>query len=223
MTQFRKNRITYPLLSIARHRMGTDGTGVTTLVAGAGCPLHCKWCINRQLLQDAPSKETTPQELLDLVMIDDLYFRASGGGITFGGGESLLHADFIREFRNICPSQWKINAETSLYVPRNYLAAITDCVDLFIVDCKDMNAEIYAEYTGGDCAVMEENLKFLLERVGPEKVIVRVPLIPEYNTKADQENSAEKLKKIGVTGLDLFEYVIRERLSESPSEMGKMK
>ena len=166
--------------------------------------------MNRQLLHNAPSKETTPQELLDLVMIDDLYFRASGGGITFGGGEPLLHADFIREFRELCPAQWKINVETSLYVPRNYLAAITDCADLFIVDCKDMNADIYAKYTGGDCAVMEENLMFLLERVGPEKVIVRVPLIPEYNTRENQEKSAEKLKKIGVTGLDLFEYVIRE-------------
>ena len=79
-----------------------------------------------------------------------------------------------------------------------------------------MNADIYAKYTGGDCAVMEENLMFLLERVGPEKVIVRVPLIPEYNTKADQKKSADKLKKIGVTGLDMFEYVIRESLSESP-------
>ena len=149
-------------------------------------------------------------------MIDDLYFRASGGGITFGGGEPLLHADFIREFRSICPPEWKINMETSLYVPRNYLAAVTDCADLFIVDCKDMNAEIYAGYTGGDFAVMEENLKFLLERVGPEKVLVRVPLIPEYNTKEDQNNSVEKLKEIGVTELDLFEYVIRESLSESP-------
>ena len=62
MTQLQKNSSTYPLLSIARHRMGTDGTGITTLVAGAGCPLHCKWCINRQLLHNAPSKETTPQE-----------------------------------------------------------------------------------------------------------------------------------------------------------------
>ncbi len=212
------NSITYPLLSIARHRIGTDGTGITTLVAGAGCPLHCRWCINRQLLQNAPSKDTTPQELLDLVMIDDLYFRASGGGITFGGGESLLHADFIREFRSICPSQWKISAETSLYVPRNYLAAITDCVDLFIVDCKDMNAEIYASYTGGDCTVMEENLKFLLQRVGPEKLIVRVPLIPGYNTKENQNNSAEKLKEIGVTELDMFEYLIREKSEESLGE-----
>ena len=39
----------YPLLSLSRLRMGIDGEGVTTLVAGAGCPLSCRWCINERL------------------------------------------------------------------------------------------------------------------------------------------------------------------------------
>ncbi len=46
----------YPLLRIERLRMGTDGAGVTTLVAGAGCPLSCRWCINRRLLAEAPAE-----------------------------------------------------------------------------------------------------------------------------------------------------------------------
>ena len=44
----------YPLLHLSRHRLGTDGVGVTTLVAGAGCPLRCRWCINARLLREAP-------------------------------------------------------------------------------------------------------------------------------------------------------------------------
>ena len=36
---------TFPLIGMARLRMGIDGSGITTLVAGAGCPLRCKWCI----------------------------------------------------------------------------------------------------------------------------------------------------------------------------------
>ena len=71
----------YPLLRLARLRMGTDGEGVTTLIAGAGCPLHCRWCINRELLLRAPSELVTAQELLERVRIDDLYFRATGGGL----------------------------------------------------------------------------------------------------------------------------------------------
>lgn len=171
--------------------------------------MNCRWCINQKLLEEAQAENVTAQELLDRVIADDLYYRATGGGITFGGGESLLHADFIREFRGICPQEWKITAETSLFVPRNYLAAVTDAVDLFVVDCKDMNGDIYRKYTGEDVSVMKENLAFLISRKGSEQVLVRVPLIPDYNTVEDQLRSTEVLKSMGVKRLDLFKYVIK--------------
>ena len=202
--------VTFPLLALNRHRMATDGEGVTTLVAGAGCPLHCKWCINKKLLQEGTPQHVTAEELFERVKVDSLYFLASGGGITFGGGEPLLHADFIREFRKLCPAGWKITVETSLFVPRNYLAAVTDAVDLFIVDCKDMNQDTYRAYTGEDGSVMKENLEFLLQRTDPEQIVVRVPLIPEYNNGQAQESSARELRDMGVKRLDLFEYVKRD-------------
>ena len=49
--------VTFPLLALNRHRMATDGEGVTTLVAGAGCPLHCKWCINKKVHSAVHSKQ----------------------------------------------------------------------------------------------------------------------------------------------------------------------
>ncbi|MBR4549468.1 MAG: radical SAM protein [Oscillospiraceae bacterium] len=199
----------FPLLRIARLRMGSDGAGITTLIAGAGCPLRCRWCINKRLLREAPAEPLTAAELLERVRIDDLYFRASGGGVTFGGGESLLHAAFLRRFRELCPSEWRICAETSLAVSPELLSLSVGAVDSFIVDCKDMDADIYRRYTGGDPDLMRENLRFLLEAVGPERLLVRVPLIPEYNTKEDQQRSAARLRGMGITQLELFDYVIR--------------
>lgn len=200
----------YPLLALSRLRMGIDGPGVTTLVAGAGCPLRCRWCINRRLLREAPAESVTAAELVERLRIDDLYFRASGGGVTFGGGESLLHAAFLRRFRELCPPDWRISAETSLAVPPEALRLALDAADLFIVDCKDMDEDVYRRYTGGDGARMKDNLRLLLSLVGPERVTVRVPLIPGCNTPEHQARSVAALKALGVTRLDVFEYVIRE-------------
>ncbi|MBQ2641898.1 MAG: radical SAM protein [Lachnospiraceae bacterium] len=205
------NEPLYPLLSLVRLRMGTDGSGVTTLVAGAGCPLHCRWCINARLLAEATAEMVTAETLLDRVKIDDLYFRATGGGICFGGGESLLHTDLIRRFREIAPSEWRITVETSLAVPTDNVLDAVDAVDTFIVDCKDMDPGIYHRYTGGDGSLMAENLRLLLQKAGPDRILVRVPLIPQYNTAEDQARSAEVLRKAGVRRLDLFSYVVPDR------------
>ena len=202
------NEPLYPLLSLVRLRMGTDGSGVTTLVAGAGCPLHCRWCINARLLAEAPAEMVTAEALLKRVKIDDLYFRATGGGICFGGGESLLHTDLIRRFREIAPAEWRITVETSLAVPAENVLGAVDAVDTFIVDCKDMDPGIYHRYTDGDSTLMTENLRRLLQKAGPDRILVRVPLIPQYNTAEDQDRSAELLRKMGVKRLDLFSYVV---------------
>ena len=201
----------YPLLSLSRLRMGIDGPGVTTLIAGTGCPLRCRWCINRDILRETPEGFVSARELYERVKIDDLYFRASGGGVCFGGGESLLHAAFIRAFREICPADWKICAETSLAVDPALVRTAAEAVDQFIVDCKDMDEDVYRRYTGGDGALMKANLRLLLGLVGPERVLVRVPLIPDFNTPEHRERSVAALREMGVTRFDVFEYVIREK------------
>ena len=202
----------YPLIRLVRLRMGIDGSGVTTLAAGAGCPLHCRWCINEKVLKEARAENVTAAELMERVRIDDLYFRASGGGVTFGGGEPLLHAEFLPRFRALCPPEWKIRAETSLAVPSELVRISAETLDDFIVDCKDMNPEIYRRYTGGDASLMKTNLQLLLKTVGPEHILVRVPRIPDYNTEEDQSRSRALLIEMGIQNLDLFEYTIRNTI-----------
>ena len=55
---------------------------------------------------------------------------------------------------------------------------------------------------------MENNLRRLLSSVNPDQVLVRVPVIPEYNTPKDQVENADLLQKMGVKRLDLFSYII---------------
>ena len=201
------NEITAPVITFSRLRMQTDGKGITTLVCFHGCPLRCKWCINPFSFDpDTKREHMTPRQLYDRVKIDDLYFLATGGGITFGGGEPLLYAHFLEEFREICGEKWHLCAETSLAVPPENVKIAAGCIDYFYVDCKDTNPEIYRCYTGKDNDLMLRNLEALLELVGPERITVRLPLIPEYNAEEDRQKSLELLKQIGIERFDCFPY-----------------
>lgn len=199
----------FPLLALSRLRMGTDGRGVTTLAAGAGCPLRCRWCINKRLLAEKKPEWVSPGELLAHTRIDDLYFQATGGGVCFGGGEALLHADFIAAFRSLTGGVWKLSAETSLHVPEETLAAAIPHLDECIVDIKSMDEAVYRRYTGGDAALVRRNLRTLAKTVPPENVKLRVPLIPGYNDEADQKRSEAILREMGFTRIELFTYVKR--------------
>ena len=204
----KNDNILYPLICVSRIRMIYDGEGVTSLIAGKGCPLKCRWCINKQVLNTAPFKYVTAQQLYDQVKIDDLYFLATGGGVAFGGGESLIHTDFISEFRKVIGNRWKIHAETSLNVSQKQVETAASVVDSFIIDIKDMNPDIYHSYTGAYNDIVISNLELLIRLVGSDRLKVRVPLIPEYNTNYDQQESVKRLKNMGITNIDLFDYIV---------------
>lgn len=198
---------TAPVITFSRLRMQVDGPGITTLVAFHGCPLRCHWCINAySFAPETKRTDMTAQQLYDRVKLDELYFLSTGGGITFGGGEPLLQASFLAEFRQICGPNWHLCAETSLNVPWELVALAAGCIDHFFIDCKDTNPAIYRRYTGQDNARMLDNLQKLLEIVGPERITVRIPLIPEFNTPEDQHRSQALLKEMGLTQFDVFSY-----------------
>ena len=197
------------IFGISRHRLTTDGEGVTTLVAFSGCPLRCKYCLNKASWDLANGRDYTPEMLFEEVKIDQLYFLATHGGITFGGGEPLLQVEFIKSFRELCGPQWQILAETSLNVPFENVKRLDSVLDGYIVDIKDMNPEIYKAYTGQDNALALSNLQWVLQHGDPNRVIVRVPHIPEFNTDEDVECSKDQLTAMGVKNVDEFHYIIR--------------
>ena len=205
-----QSEITAPFIAINRHRLTTDGEGVTTLVGFHGCPLHCQYCLNAQCLQaDGVWCRLTPGELYSEVEIDDLYFVATGGGICFGGGEPLLRSDFIKAFAEIMNPEWKLTIETSLNVPLENVKAIASLVQMWYVDIKDMNPDIYKAYGRKENKQVVSNLQWLAANGYADKVIIRLPLIPEYNTDEDRQRSQQQLEEMGFTNFDKFNYIVR--------------
>lgn len=201
------NERTAPVITFARHRMQSDGKGVTTLVCFHGCPLRCRYCLNPfSFAQQTRRTEITAEKLYEAVKGDELYFLATGGGVTFGGGEPLLQAPFLADFRKICGENWHLCAETSLWVTQAQVRIAAACIDHFYVDVKDINPKIYRAYTGQENEKVLENLRLLLSLVGPERITVRLPLIPEYNTEEDRQTSQRLLTQMGITNFDCFTY-----------------
>ncbi len=197
------------IFGISRLRMETDGEGVTTLVTFHGCPLRCKYCLNPQGLDnDTKTFVLTPAELYERVKIDELYFLATGGGVTFGGGEPLLYSDFISEFAELS-RDIHIYIETSLNVPWGNVSAVIDLVDHYFIDVKDTDPLIYRAYTERDNGQVLTNLKRLVDTVGSDRITVRLPLIPNYNSEESRRRSRELLSDMGVTDFDEFTYRIK--------------
>lgn len=202
-----------PFIGISRHRIGMDGNGVTTLAAFHGCPLRCRYCLNPHSLENEERCQLlSPEELYQRLAIDNLYFIATGGGVCFGGGEPLLRVEFIKEFRQLCGRDWKLTVETSLNVPPQNVEKATTVIDDFIIDIKDTNPAIYHAYTGCDNAQVMDNLSRLIHHKGESHITVRIPLIPNYNTAADCDRSEAIVRQMGITQIDRFDYVVREKL-----------
>lgn len=198
-----------PLIAISRHRLAIDGKGITTLVGFHGCPLNCEFCINKRSLAMSPICKISVSELLDRLMVDNIYYLATGGGVTFGGGEPLLFYEFICDLVAVMPKEWNITMETSLNVPLDNLKKVAPCIHEFIIDIKDIDSTIYKKYTGKNNNNVLSNLKWLKDNGYSDKVIIRIPLIPNYNTKDNQIQSMAKLEEMGFNRFDKFQYIIR--------------
>lgn len=198
------------IMAISRLRMGSDGKGITTLVGFYGCPLNCKYCANNYCHQQSTVRaDYTPEELIKVLSVDEPYFLMSGGGVTFGGGEPLMQAEFIHSVCNKMNPKWSRTIETSIYAPWEDVALLIEDMDYWYVDIKDINKDIYKQYTGQDNDIVIENLKKLVKQVPVEKICVRVPLIPGFNTTGSQQEEIEYICNDIAPGvaIDAFSYI----------------
>ena len=198
------------IMGINRHRMGTDGKGISTLITFYGCPLNCKYCLNPQCKSEStPCTYIEPNDLVNLLMVDDIYFKSTGGGIVFGGGEPLLNAEYIKEACDLVPLQWKIRIETSLNVKWDKIELLLPYIDQWIIDIKDSNTEIYKNYTGADNLKVYDNVLRLNHKTGKENLLIRIPKIPNYNTEKNIQESVKLYSNLG--NIDIFNYKILNR------------
>jgi pyruvate formate lyase activating enzyme len=147
-------------------------------------------------------KEMSVNELIEIVIRDKPFYDNSGGGVTISGGEPTIQAPFLFELLEALKNE-KIHTaiETCGYFKENLNPKLINLVDLFLFDIKHINSEIHLHYTGVNNERILANFKMLLSKVGNERIIPRIPLIPNVNIDLNIINSiAEFLREINYNG-----------------------
>ena len=131
----------------------------------------------------------TVEQIVDIIRRDTVYYKNSGGGVTFSGGEALGQPGFLAACLERCRHEGIHTAvDTSGFAQWTVFEKMLPLADLFLYDLKEMDSRKHEEMTGVGNEVILENLERIDERGSP--VWVRVPLIPGYN------DSSENLIKI---------------------------
>ena len=145
--------------------------------------IYCKKCEN-YCLQDAISfagKDMEINEVIKEVLKDKDYFDQSNGGITISGGEPFMQLDAFLELIKQCKNNGlHVAVETTGNYCLDTLKEALPYIDLFLMDLKHLDAQKLKDITGGNLDLILNNFKYLAQHC-PNKVIVRMPVIPRFN------------------------------------------
>ena len=197
-----------------------DGPGIRTVVFLQGCPLRCPWCHNPESqeikqLQAESFQLYSPDELAEIILKDSSYYKTSGGGVTFSGGEPLMHIQYLAD---VCRILQKENVSAAFdtsgfFDYEEFSEKLADYTDIVLFDLKIMNEINSFNITGVSSEQIKRNLNRLI-RDGV-RIRVRIPLIPGFTITDDNLKDLGNLLRINnITDFDLISY--------NPSFAGKL-
>jgi pyruvate formate lyase activating enzyme len=138
------------------------------------CTLKCPSKAMRMI-----GKYYSPDELVDILLSDQLFYQTSKGGVTFSGGEPTLFMDYLSI---VCGKLKKNNVhiaiQTSGYFDMSiFQEKLLPLIDMVFFDLKLMDKDAYRRWIGGDVNYPLENFKQLCKHPGIH-LIASIPLIP---------------------------------------------
>jgi pyruvate formate lyase activating enzyme len=143
------------------------------------CFACCKVCPSNALTP--AGLPCSPGELLDELFKDAVYYKTSGGGVTFSGGEPLLYPDFLREVLQCCRDRGiGTCVDSCLAVASDAIESILPYTDLVLADIKHAcRPEVHPE-------MVFDNLSRICGRV---RIRIRIPVIPDWNDTPEAMHS----------------------------------
>ena len=130
-------------------------------------------------------------EIMEIIEKDRTFFDQSGGGVTFSGGEPLVHPQMLIELLDECRKR-KIHTavDTAGHAGSEILLEVARRTDLFLYDLKMMDSGLHLEWTSKGNENILRNLKTLAE--SGADIIIRIPLIGGINDTDENIESTAK-------------------------------
>ena len=158
-----------------------DGPGIRTVIFFNGCKLRCLFCHNPETWTKKEDNITV-EELYNKIIKFKPYFN-NNGGVTFSGGEPLLHSDFIIELSKLLKKDnINIALDTAGVGNGNY-EELLKYIDLVILDIKDYREDEYKKMTGQSMNEFNTFLK-IIQKMN-KKIWIRQVIVPEINDNID--------------------------------------
>ena len=186
-----------------------DGPGIRTVVFLNGCNLRCKFCHNPEMWKKRELNYGSI-DIVKKVLRSKPYFK-NGGGVTFSGGEPLLHIDFLLETcKELKKEGIHIALDTAGVGLGNY-NELLKYVDLVILDVKAINDEMYFSITGHKS--LEDVSEFIkqLNNSGND-VWVRQVIIPDINDNLEYMDGLASYIKDNIKNVKKVEFLPFHRL-----------
>ncbi len=177
---------------------GERATGVRQLTAEsiAVCP--------RGLVRVC-GEEYTSERLISVIEKNIAILNASGGGVTFSGGEPLCHSEFVKECMTILKGRTNIALQTCGFATKETFLSVLNCCDYVLYDLKLMDNEAHKYYTGVSNHRILENYRLLAD--SQKDMVTRIPLIPSVNdTEENIRATAVFMAENGKQYVELLPY-----------------
>lgn len=174
----------------------------------------CKSCETRECIESCPEqalrftgRNITVDDLLKRVLANIRFYKNSGGGVTFSGGEPFLQTEFIKNFiEKALPLGISFGAETCGVFEIEKVKEIYSKLEFLYYDLKCMDGEIHKIHTGSTNRIILDNLK-KLAGINPDIIIVSVPVVPGVNAGETQiDRIASFCKECGIKEMRLLPY-----------------
>lgn len=186
-----------------------DGPGIRTVVFLSGCRLRCRYCHNPDSWKEGAGQILSPEDLAAKLRRFSTYYQASGGGVTFSGGEPLLQPEFLTEALALCKEAGIHTCLDTAGVGTGDEAlyrAILSQTDLILYDVKHYLPEKYQALTGQPIEETQRFLRIVQEMKVP--IWVRHVVVPGLT---DGEEHLAGLKRYvdtikGVQKVELLPY-----------------